>query len=375
MHAIGIDAQFLIILIAKMVHTYLSMGNQKHMKNQTGMVGGRLNLRPGDRVRVKSPQAILATLDNGGRLEKTPFMPEMLDACGQVFSVASRADKTCDTATQTGGRRLFDSVHLFGQRCDGAAHGGCQAACLNFWKESWLELLGPDSPETNPTGYSTKELDAARSGIMKNVVAETGSEKTPVYSCQATELPTYTRPLSPWSLGQYWRDLSSNKVSLLRMARVAFISLYSRIVESGIGYRFWVAAYDSVQTVRGRPPWPQKSGTLASTPTEHLDLEVGEYVRVKSHDEILETLDGNNKNRGLFFDTEMVRFCGSVQRVHSRVEKIINEGTGEMMNFGNPCIILEDVWCSSDWSACRRFCPRNIYHYWREIWLERVESR
>jgi hypothetical protein len=363
----------IIIFSEKMVHTYLSMSNQKQMKGQTGMRGGPLKLRPGDRVRVKSPHSILATLDDGGRLDKMPFMPEMLDACGKVLTVVSRADKTCDTATQTGGRRLFDSVHLAGQRCDGSAHGGCQAACLNFWKEAWLEPISQGDDNTAVIHCSTKELDSVKSVLMKNVFAETASEPVTVYSCQATELPTYTRPLSPWSLGQYWRDVTSNKVGIVRLVKVAFISLYSKIVESGFGYRFWVAAYDFVQILRNRPPWPRKSGTLNSTPTGHLDLEVGEYVRVKPHNEILKTLDGDNSNRGLLFDTEMVRFCGTVQRVHSRVEKIINEGTGEMLSFGNPCIILEDVWCSSEWSDCRRFCPRSIYHYWREIWLERVE--
>jgi hypothetical protein len=180
--------------------------------------------------------------------------------------------------------------------------------------------------------------------------------------------------LSPWALRQYWRDVTTNKVAISRVLRVAFLSLYRKIVATGIGYRFWVYAYDSVQKARNKQLWPRRSGTLSSTPSEILDLEVGEYVRVKPYDQILETLDKNNRNRGLSFDAEMVRFCGKTCRVHSRVEKIINEGTGEMMNFGNPCIILKDSWCSSDLSAGRHFCPRSIYHYWREIWLERVPA-
>jgi hypothetical protein len=30
------------------------------------------------------------------------------------------------------------------------------------------------------------------------------------------------------------------------------------------------------------------------------------------------------------------------------------------------------VVCSGDRSICRWFCPREIYPYWREFWLERV---
>ena len=41
----------------------------------------------------------------------------------------------------------------------------------------------------------------------------------------------------------------------------------------------------------------------------------------------------------------------------------------------NPCIILDSVVCQARYHACRMFCPRSIYPYWREIWLERVEER
>ena len=333
-----------------------------------------LKLRPGDRARVKSPEAILETLDGNGCLDTMPFMPEMFDSCGHVFTIHSRADKTCDTATQTGGRKLSDTVHLPGQRCDGSAHGGCQAACLNFWKEAWLERIEGSGRGSESIAYSRAQLDAAKSSIAKDTTANSDVSGAPVYSCQATRLPEYTTPLSPWDLRQYWRDVTTNKVPITRVLRVAFLSLYRMIVATGIGYRFWVDAYNFVQKARNQPPWPRRSGTLNSTPTEILDLNIGEYVRVKSHDQILETLDKDNRNRGLSFDAEMVRFCGKTLPVHGRVEKIVNEGTGEMMNFSNPCIILKDSWCSSDLSACRHFCPRSIYHYWREIWLERVPA-
>ena len=56
-----------------------------------------LNLRVGERVRVKSRQDILATLDQDGLLDRLPFMPEMLQYCGREFTVFKRADKICDT--------------------------------------------------------------------------------------------------------------------------------------------------------------------------------------------------------------------------------------------------------------------------------------
>ena len=52
-------------------------------------------LRVGDRVLVRSPEEILATLDADGTLDGVPFMPEMLDSCGKPFRVLRRVEKTC----------------------------------------------------------------------------------------------------------------------------------------------------------------------------------------------------------------------------------------------------------------------------------------
>jgi hypothetical protein len=91
---------------------------------------------------------------------------------------------------------------------------------------------------------------------------------------------------------------------------------------------------------------------------------------VKSHAEILDTLK-DAKNRGMGFSAEMVEYCGGTYRVRSRVDKIIHEGTGKMLHMNNDCIILDNVVCRSQCSDARRFCPRAIYPFWREVWLRR----
>ena len=53
-----------------------------------------------------------------------------------------------------------------------------------------------------------------------------------------------------------------------------------------------------------------------------------------------------------------------------RVDRFIDEKTGVMKSLKTPAIILEGVWCQSRYSNCRMFCPRSIYSWWREIWLE-----
>ena len=66
---------------------------------RTGQRPAPLNLRAGDLVEVLGVDEILATLDDRGRYEGLPFMPEMLQFCGRRLRVASRADKTCGSRT------------------------------------------------------------------------------------------------------------------------------------------------------------------------------------------------------------------------------------------------------------------------------------
>ncbi len=116
-------------------------------------------------------------------------------------------------------------------------------------------------------------------------------------------------------------------------------------------------------------PIPFFHGRLTHTPKMTLDLQPGEVVRVKTKKEIEATVDRGNRNRGLSFDSEMLPYCEREFVVRKRVEKIINERTGELVPLHGDCIMLESVTCPS---LYHRFCQRRIYSYWREIWLTRV---
>lgn len=105
-----------------------------------------------------------------------------------------------------------------------------------------------------------------------------------------------------------------------------------------------------------------------------LNLQPGELVRVKSYDDILATLTGS-RHRGLHFDAEEVPYCGGTYRVKARIERFVDEKTGKLISLKTPAVMLENVWCQSRYSGCRMFCPRSIYAWWREVWLERVDDR
>ena len=107
---------------------------------------------------------------------------------------------------------------------------------------------------------------------------------------------------------------------------------------------------------------------------ETLNLQPGELVRVKSKEEIAKTLTPEGRNKALWFDREMMPYCGGTFRVRRRINRFINDQDCKMIVLKNEAITLDGVVCSGDLSLRRWFCPRAIYPYWRECWLERVEG-
>jgi hypothetical protein len=343
-------------------------------------------LRVGDLIAVRSKEEILATLDKNGRFEEMPFMPEMFQFCGKRFRVYKCAHKTCDTVNNYKGRKVRDAVHLAGVRCDGQSHGGCEANCLIFWKTAWLRsVTSPDRPQTkfrrdgiNQPGNGMGNANCLEADVFRDTATSKENAGEPVYSCQATRLPAASEPLAWWHPKQYVEDYMSGNIGIGRMFSGFFYMAYRGAINAGIGlgpFLRWL--YDRFQSARGGIPYPRRTGLIPVgelTPAANLDLKPGEYVRVKSYKDILSTLDTDNKNRGLFFDAEMVPYCGGTYKVLRRVQRIINERSGCMTVFKNACIMLESVICQSRYSECRLFCPRSIQSYWREIWLERAAS-
>jgi hypothetical protein len=305
---------------------------------------------------VRSATDVLATLDANGCVDGVPFMPEMVDMCGRTYTVDRRAEKLCDTINASlQSRRMTDAVFLNGDpRCDGSAHGGCEAECRLYWKEVWLRRI-----ESGPAPLLPADPDAtARLRSLTEGYATEGAGETLRYRCQATQMVAATSPLSTTDPRPYWREFSSGNVHFGR-----FVKVMGRAVTAQTTHRLGRLAQ---QPLRGASP---KSPT-----TEPLDLQPGEWVRVKQPDEIKQTLNDKGANRGLYFDREMVPHCGHVFQVRRRVSRIINERTGEMIELRNDCIALEGAVCSGELSTGRWFCARDIYAYYRECWLERVPA-
>jgi hypothetical protein len=326
---------------------------------QSTTTGTARSLRVGDLVEVRSAEEIMATLDERGELDNLPFMPEMLEFCGQQFTVHKVAHKLCDFVNKTGMHKMENAVHLTGSRCSGASHGGCQTACSLYWKEAWLKRVEPGtavSPSGGPIDLSLLE---------SNTRKDPGPDGEPIYSCQATEILRAAPACLPFrDVRQYVTDVRTGNVTAFASMLAFVIAFFNRLQDVSkrvLPRKLWF---------RDGLPWGFVKGRVVGrTPTEQLDLQLGEMVRIKTKEQIEATLNTDRLNRGMGFEEEMARFCGRTARVKARVTRCLDERTGKLLELKNPCIVLEDIVCGGVYHAS---CPREYVSFWREIWLERV---
>jgi hypothetical protein len=244
---------------------------------------------------------------------------------------------------------------LVNARCDGSAHGSCQARCSIFWKTAWLKPL--DAVEVlSPEKLSAAQHPADGSKQIAGV-AEGGVHQQERYTCQYTEVAAASTQFPRWGIGRILRPLYNGNVTF-----AAFV----------VALLTWL--FNWVQDQRGGIAFPEVPNSgLAKTPvltTNIQNIQANDNVRVLAMKEIGLTLDKTSRNRGLWFDREMTKHCGQPYRVLQRVEKIIDDATGRIVPMKTPCIMLEDSVASGEFL---QFCAQQEYLFWRESWL-RVDS-
>jgi hypothetical protein len=316
-----------------------------------------MRFRRGDSVRVRSVAEILSTLDENGATRGMPFMPEMLKFAGQKLTVYASAHKACDTVDNLGGTRSLDrTAHLTGARCDGSAHGGCQAACLLYFREEWLTAEAEPTAETAEPGPGTPKI------TQRGLTEMTQNGDT--YHCQATALAQASTVLPSGQLSQYVTDIKSRNVRPVKLLKGVFITFFNVYQWKTRGrLPKWL-------TIAGGRRYPFYGGTGDGKRVPSGDIQPGDLVEVRSKPEIMATLNEANKNGGMLFDSEQLPFCGQRARVERKIEQIIDEPTGKMIKLRD-CMVLEDVVCEGIY---HKFCPRGGLPYWRETWLRKVED-
>lgn len=301
----------------------------------------------GDLVEIRSWEEIEKTLDEKGALEGIPFMREMLPFCGRRARILRNVDKVYDYGKTKTLRRTKDCVLLVDIRCDGAAHGGCQARCSIFWKTAWLKRV-------KAGGVLEAVTRAEREAVMPAVASAHPAlqPQSDHYVCQYTEVQPASKPMSKSDIRQDFRPLFSGNVSLPAF----FIAILT-----------W--EFNRVQQLRGGIPFPamSNSGQAKTPPSEPKNISAGTTARILSVAEIGKTLDVTSRNRGLWFDREMTKHCNQPYRVLNRVDRIIDDATNKMVPMKTPCLILDDVVASGEFL---HFLGQQEYLFWREAWLD-----
>jgi hypothetical protein len=248
-------------------------------------------------------------------------------------------------------------VLVAGLRCDGSAHHGCQAGCHMLWKTAWLERAdAPAAPAVKPPAGGSVAPTVRTDFSFRRTLTEEAGAPDRQYVCQFTELVNASTEMSPWDPRQDLRPFVAGNVTATAFA----VAMLTRL-------------FNAVQTLRGGTGYPPTQARSAATsrPAD-LGLQPGEVVRVASPEKIFETLDATGKNRGLWFDRDMLKHCGQCYAVLRRVDKIIDDASGRMLRMKTPCIVLDSVDASGEYL---RFCAQHDHPFWREAWLERVEDR
>lgn len=291
-------------------------------------------LMVGDIVQVKPLSAIRSALDADGCIDGLPFMEEMAAFCGKPMRVYRVVDKIYDYGRSRLMRRLDGCVLLVGLRCDGSEHAGCEAACYLIWKSAWLEAPGAHA-----------EIFASMAPRAAPGPVETGGCLT----CQYTQLTQASRAVE--------QGTAHGLLGPLVVGNVTWSAFLIAVL---------TRSFNAVQAWRGGAAYPSKPTPSDDRTIRGEPLSRGDWVRVKSPAEIARAMDKNSKNRGLWFDADMLKHCGRTYQVRGRVEKIIDVGSGKIIPMKTPCIVLEGVHYSGEFQG---FGEQHDFLYWREAWL------
>jgi len=109
----------------------------------------KLNLEPGELVRIKPHKEILDTVNLDLMNRGMGFHPELVEFCGKTFHVQSRVSKIINEKTGHLMELKNPCIVLDGVRCTGfyTKPMFCSRNSLPYWREIWLERVGSEESE------------------------------------------------------------------------------------------------------------------------------------------------------------------------------------------------------------------------------------
>ena len=120
-------------------------------------------------------------------------------------------------------------------------------------------------------------------------------------------------------------------------------------------------------------PKPSAGHLPAKRKSDSENLQAGDWVRVRSHQEIQATLNDGKTPDGLgFIDAPMRKYCGKTLRVARVLEHFYDE-TKDKMWKKRRTLLLEGAACDSS-QLSKGHCDRGCLLFWNEAWLERADA-
>lgn len=98
-------------------------------------------------------------------------------------------------------------------------------------------------------------------------------------------------------------------------------------------------------------------------------LRTGDWVMVRSLEEIQKTLNPFKELKGCAFLEDMKQYCGTQQRVLKVMERFLDERDYQVKKTRG-IVLLEGVYCQGTPVFGR--CDRSCLSFWREEWLEKI---
>ncbi|HZK05971.1 MAG TPA: hypothetical protein VFC82_09005 [Actinomycetaceae bacterium] len=112
----------------------------------------------------------------------------------------------------------------------------------------------------------------------------------------------------------------------------------------------------------------EKPAVVPPRPAEA--LVAGDWVRVRSLEEIEATLDHSRKLKGCSFAADMVQYCGTRQQVLKPVRRFVDERDLAIINTRG-LVLLDGAMCTG--TPAYGPCDRSCFFFWREEWLEKLD--
>ena len=106
---------------------------------------------------------------------------------------------------------------------------------------------------------------------------------------------------------------------------------------------------------------------------KHSKIQEGDWVEIRSIEEIMRILDDKGRTQGLDFIGTMKKYCGMRKKVMKKVDYIFDERKWEMRKCKN-VVILEGVICDGKGMFSNERCDRCCYFFWKTAWLKKINK-